>query len=140
MKSITSDDILGRTAVDPNGNLLGTVVKLHIDTNKKAIQGITVDQGLMKPDLFVGIDHVRRFGIDAVLLSSIPYNRLKGKRVLSVHGEVLGTVAQVLVDGPKLRALLVSRKVGAFKKEEVEIDAKEIKEIGQNIILRRNAD
>lgn len=140
MKSITSDDILGKTAVDPNGSLLGTVVKLHIDNNNKTIQGITVDQGFMRPDLFVGIEHVRRFGIDAVLLSSIPYDRLKGKRVLSAKGVILGTVAKVVTDGPDLKTLVLSKKTRAFKREESEVNAREVKEIGQTIILRKRSD
>lgn len=140
MQSFTSDDILGKTAVDPAGTLLGTVVKLHVDERKKSILGITVDQGFMKPDLFVGIDHVRRFGVDAVLLSGMPYHLLKGKRVLSAKGEQLGSVSKVLVDGAELRSLMVRRRSGAFRSQEVEVDAREVKEVGETIILRRRSD
>lgn len=140
MESITSDDILGKTAVDPSGNLLGTVIKLHIDNGKKSLQGITIDQGFMRPDLFVGIEYIRRFGVDAVLVSRVPYNLLKGKRVLSAKGEVLGVVVQVMAEGHELRSLLVSRKTGAFKKEELTVDAKEIKEAGATILLRKRVE
>ncbi|MBN1275724.1 PRC-barrel domain-containing protein [Candidatus Woesearchaeota archaeon] len=135
--SITSDDILGKTAVDPHGDLLGVVVKLHVDKHKKTLQGITVDQGFMKPDLFVGIEHVRSFGVDAVLLNKMPYHLLKGKQVLSGEGKLLGAVTTVLIEDGELRALMVSKKTGAFRKQEIEVSPDEIKEAGQNIILRR---
>jgi sporulation protein YlmC with PRC-barrel domain len=140
MESITSDDILGKTAVDPYGSLLGVVVKLHIDNKEKKLQGITIDQGFMKPDLFVGIDHVKQFGLDAILLRSIPYNQLEGKEVLDARGHVLGNIHKVLTNGPDLSSLVVRKKKGTFKSEEITIDAKEIKEIGETIILRRRSE
>ena len=140
MGSTTSDDILGKVALDPLGNLLGTVVKLHLDNETKEVLGVTIDQGFVKPDLFVGIDHVRRFGIDAVMLNSMPFHLLKGKRVLSFKGEVLGTVVRVNADEGLLQSLVVSKKSGAFKKEEVVVEARDVKETGETIILRRRAE
>ena len=140
MVTITSDDILGKTAVDPHGLLLGVVVKLHIDKQKKQMLGITVDQGFMKPDLYVGIDNVKQFGVDAILLSNMPYHLLKGKKVFNASSEHVGIVSKVLVEESVLRGLVIKKKTGTFKKSaETTVPASAVKETGQTIILRRNA-
>ena len=133
---ITSDDILGKTAVDPKGALLGTVIKLHIDPAKKLLIGITIDQGFVKPDLYVGIDHVKRFGQDAVLLATTPYQGLKGKKIYNLQGKLLGTVHQARIEEGILKELIIKQKASRFTYEDVHIDAKTIKEVGQTIILK----
>ena len=69
---LTSDDILGKQALDPDGGILGTVIKLHISNKTKQMTGITIDLGFMRPDLYVGINYVKHFGIDAILLNKVP--------------------------------------------------------------------
>jgi len=130
---ITSDDILGKVALDSEGGVLGTVVKLHIDKSKKKMTGITVDQGFFKPDLFIGINYVRTFGVDAILLNEVPLDTLKGKKVFTVHGSIVGSVKNVIVNGNKLLKLVINTG-----KETVEIKASSIKEAGQSIVLRKN--
>ena len=43
----TSDDILGKEAIDPDGTILGIVTKLHIGKDDKKVTGITIDMGFM---------------------------------------------------------------------------------------------
>lgn len=130
---ITSDDILGKLALDAEGGVLGTVVKLHLDKKKKQLTGITVDQGFLRPDLFIGIDFVRTFGVDAVLLNEVPLETLKGKQVLTVAGGLVGSVKEVVKQGNNIVKLVVK-----YGKETVEVKASHIKETGQSIILRKN--
>ncbi len=94
--SITSDDILGKEAVDADGEIIGIVVKLHISKEHKNLQGITIDQGFMKPDLFIGMHYVKNFGIDAIFLNRVPPNRFKGLYVYNHLGKVLGHVKTVV--------------------------------------------
>ena len=135
---ITSDDILGKEAVDPDGDILGVVVKLHIDKLKRQITGITVDQGFMKPDLFIGLDYVKYFGIDAVLLSKTPEEKFKGLDVLTIHGEHLGKVNSYRMDKNILKSLIIkSTNKNYFDSKSVHIPASEIKEIGNSVILKK---
>ncbi len=140
MGIITTDDILGKTAVDPYGELLGVVVKLHIDNNTKSLAGITIDQGFTKPDLYVGMDHVKHFGVDAVMLSTIPYHKLKGLHVLNAQGELLGVVKEVGLKDGRISSIAVLKRHGSIKKDVTEILASDIKEIGQAILLKKKAD
>lgn len=134
---VTSDDILGRDALDPEGELLGTVVKLHIDREKKSLTGITVDQGFFRPDLFVGIDFIRQFGIDAVFLDRIPFEKYLGLKVYSSEGRQLGIVTDVQ-GGGTIEALTIKVKDPdhLMKARYFEIKATRIKEIGASVILK----
>ncbi len=130
---ITSDDILGKVALDSRGGELGTVVKLHIDKKKKKLTGITIDQGFLKPDLFIGLDFIKTFGVDAVLLSEIPLDTLKGTKVLTVEGSMVGSVKDVVRKGNAIVKLIIT-----MGKKTVEVRASHIKHIGQRIILRKH--
>lgn len=92
---ITSDDILGKDVIDPDGDVLGVASKLHIDDDAYDVVGVTVDQGFGWPSLYIGVSHVKRVGVDAVLLSSRPLSNLAGKDVYSEDGAYIGRVADV---------------------------------------------
>lgn len=140
MKSsiITSDDILGKEAVDREGSLLGVVIKLHVDNKDKTIVGITVDQGFMKPDIFIGIDFIKYFGIDAVLINKVPEVRFRGLKVLTQDSEMIGVVDKVVMSDGKMKGIVVSPGTISLLKENSFVSAKDIKEIGVSVILRKN--
>ncbi len=136
---ITSDDILGKEAIDPEGEFLGIVMKLHIHREKKSLVGITVDQGFMKPDLFVGLEFIERFGVDAVFLNRIPYEKYRGLKVYTHDGQLAGTVQDARESGGILVGIVVKlrEKEGAsLKKRVVEIPARQIDEIGSSVVLK----
>ena len=94
---ITSDDILGKEAIDPDGSSLGVITKVHIDKKSNKVVGITIDMGFIKPDLFIGISYVKHFGIDAVFLKKVPAHKFHGLNVLSEGGELLGKVKKIVM-------------------------------------------
>lgn len=132
-KAITSDDILGKEAVDSEGDILGVVMKLHIDKQNKLLTGITIDQGFLKPDLFVGIQYIQNFGVDTVFLNYIPHHKFKGLHVRSFDGHELGTVRDIQMDGNKL----VSLTFGHNSKDLTQAPISQIKEIGAGVILKQ---
>lgn len=134
MNELTSDDILGKQAVDPDGTILGTVVKLHISNHDRQITGITIDTGFMKPDLYVGITHVRRFGVDAVLLNTPPMDKLKGLRVLTAEGKEVGVVKEVQKHRKNVKHIMVQPK--GFNKQAFDVSSNQIKSMGGSIILK----
>ena len=135
-KIITSDDILGREAVDPEGDILGIVMKLHIDKETKRILGITIDQGFMKPDLFIGMHYVKNFGIDAVFLNKVPTDKFRGLDVITAEGKSIGKVKEVSAKRHKVEEIII-KKPGQFSKERYSIPASSIHEIGKSVILKK---
>ena len=138
MIDITSDDILGKLGIDLHGDIVGTITQLHINKSKKTITGITIDQGFMKPDLFIGIDHITNFGIDSVFLNLIPFENIKGKNILSNNGEKVAIVQNISIKHHKLHSITASK--GKFSNKKIIIPANHVKEIANDIILKEKYD
>ncbi|MBW2966207.1 PRC-barrel domain-containing protein [Candidatus Woesearchaeota archaeon] len=133
-KIITSDDILGKDAVDPDGQVLGVVIKLHIDKEMKKMTGITIDEGFMKPNLFVGINYIKNFGIDSVFLSRIPTEKYVGLKVLDSKGKVIGTVKSVKAKRHKVKSLEISKGLSG----RIIVSYSDVQEIEDSVILKEN--
>lgn len=130
---ITTDDILGKDVVDNEGEIIGIVQQIHIDKETKSITGVTVDEGFMKPDLFVGINNIKLFGIDSVMLNITPNQTFKGLIVFNSHGKKVGTVTRVFTTmrSSKIKSI----EIKANGRKDI-IQAKDIKSIGMNVILK----
>jgi len=133
---ITSDDILGKAAVDPEGSILGVVSKVHVEKSDMKIVGITIDMGVMRPDLFIGANFIKEFGKDAILLSRVPIDKFKGLKVMSHQGELIGTVKSLVEEKGKVKEFVVSGK-GIFG-GKYSMTYKDIEQIGERIVLKKD--
>jgi sporulation protein YlmC with PRC-barrel domain len=129
---ITSDDILGKEAVDPEGQILGVVMKLHIDKESKKMVGLTIDQGFMKPEMFIGLSYIKNFGIDSVFLNRVPVDKFKGIEVMTAEGEILGKVKAVKAERHKVQEITVAKGMKTFS-----VPASSIDQIGSSVILKK---
>ena len=130
---ITTDDILGKDVIDARGDILGVVQKIHVNKRTKEFVGITIDEGFMKPQLYVGIDHVKTFGVDTVILNTVPTDRLRGMSVFSGEMRLLGTVTDVTTEAATSKIASIIVKSGIRTQE---IPAAKIKRIDMNILLK----
>ncbi len=134
---ITSDDILGKDVIDFSGHTIGMITQLHIDKNNKAIVGISIDTGFMKPLVFVGIDLVKNFGVDAIYISKTPSSRYLGLLVFDKNGIQVGKVIKVKLYGSSaIKSLTIS--TGLVKK--LKIPARYLNKIAINIFLKISID
>ncbi len=133
-KIITSDDILGKEAVDSEGEILGIVTKVHISKEAKKLLGMTVDQGFMKPELFIGLHYIKNFGVDAVFLNKVPTDKFRGLDVLTSKGVILGRVKSVKAKRHKVQEIVISKK-GVLGKM-FSIAASDIETISSSVILK----
>lgn len=131
---ITTDDILGKDVVDPDGTNLGLITQVHMDRNEMCMTGITVDMGLLKPDLYIGVNNIKHIGPDAILLNKVPTEKFKGLTVLSEEGKIIGKVRDIILDGKNVKEFVVKGR-GLFEKG-MSIGYRDIKEIGDKIILK----
>ena len=133
-KIITSDDILGKEAVDTEGQILGIVTKVHINKEAKKLIGMTVDQGFMKPELFIGLGYIKNFGVDAVFLNKVPADKFRGVEVLSSKGQVIGKVKSVNAKRNRVEEIIIL-KTGISRKEYA-ISAHDIETLGDSVVLK----
>jgi sporulation protein YlmC with PRC-barrel domain len=130
---LTSDDILGKDVLDPEGDVLGVVSKLHLKDDPYTVTGITVDQGFGYPELFVGMNHVERVGIDAIFLGARPLMNLTDRSVYDKTGAYIGEVEDVeMLD--EENAVIIVRGEG----ERRSISKDRIREKGDVIIVDVN--
>lgn len=133
MEIITSDDILGKDVVDIDGEIIGVVQQLQIDKKKQRINGVVVDQGFMKADLYIPLSLVKNFGVDSIFLKESPKTKIKGLDVFDCKGKKIGYVSEIEEEKGKLKAIIIKRRVVG---KTHRIEDKEIKRIGFNIILK----
>jgi len=139
MDIITSDDILGKDVVDTDGGIIGVVQQIRIDKNSKKMIGVVIDQGFMKPDLFLSLEIIKNFGIDSVFLSRSPKPKIKGLDVYDKLGKKVGFVFDI-EENPKkdtLKAILLKK---SHLGKSYKIKSKDIKRIGFNVILRHSEE
>jgi len=132
MKTITSDDILGKEVVDIDGGIIGVTQQLIIDKTSKKIKGVLVDQGFMKPDIYIGINLIKNFGVDAVFLNKSPIKKLKGLEVFDKDGKKVGLVDSIEEKRNKLESIIIKKSSLSSK---YHIKKNKIKTIGFSIIL-----
>jgi sporulation protein YlmC with PRC-barrel domain len=133
---ITSDDILGKDVIDNEGEIIGVSSKIHIDNRNKQIIGLTIDQGFMKPDLYVGLEYVETFGIDSIMLKTSPKSKVRGLNVLDNDGKKIGHVSNILSLGKTNRFRGIFVKKAPLSKPFI-IKSSDIKEIGYSVILKK---
>lgn len=127
----TSDEILGKDVLDINGRVLGIVQKMHIDRRLKKIVGVTVDEGFMKPQLYVGVENIKFFGLDAVILN-IEFESYVGLKVFDSEGNIIGSVKKILkTKTGKLQEIMINTSDGIKN-----IRSSKIKSMGENVILK----
>lgn len=131
---ITSDDILGKDVVDTDGEIIGVVQQLKIDKRYKKILGVLVDQGFMKPDLYVGLDLIRNFGVDSIFLKKSPKPKIKGLDVYDKVGKKVGFVYNIEEINNELLSIIVKRH---YFGKSFKIKSNDIKTIGYSIILKK---
>lgn len=130
----TSDDILGKEAVDPDGTILGVVTKIHIGKKDKKVTGITIDMGFTNPDLYVGVNYIKQFGVDAILLNKVPSEKFKGLKVVSAAGKPVGKVKSIVLGKTNIKEFIISGT--KFFEKDKTISLRQIKKIGEQIILK----
>ena len=130
---ITSDEILGKEVVNSEGEIKGVVQKIHIDKRTKEIMGITVDEGFMKPDLFIGVENIKLFGLDAVFMNTASDMKFKGLKIIDNQGHIVGTVVDIIRSSKtgKIEEVTAKNKTSTYT-----IQAKEIKSINENVLLK----
>lgn len=134
---ITSDDILGKDVVDVKGHHIGMITQLHIDSKEKRIIGITIDTGFMRSEVFVGIDLIISFGVDAVYISHTPRSRFIGMMVFDRFGEYIGKVLDVELASDLESISRITVKHGLKK---TVLPAAFAKVIARNIILKKTKE
>jgi len=129
---ITSDDILGKNVIDPDGNFIGVAEKILVDSLTIEIQGIAIDKGFLSRGLVIGKEYIERVTPHAIFLKEVSVVTFRGMQVFDSFGKLVGVVTSVtLIDGKNIIESLSVKT----KKTTLTIPQSQINLIGKNVIL-----
>lgn len=137
--AITSEDILGKEAIDIEGKVVGVVERVLIDPQKLNLIGITIDRGLVYKSISIGKNYVKSITKRAVFLKiRIPYE-IRGAKVFDINGKLIGNVSNVELRGNQnvIKNIVVSR--GILRKKVV-IPGEFIRVAGESVILNKTKE
>lgn len=139
-RTITSDDILGKSVIDSSGKTIGLVEKVLIDPKTLDFVGVEIDKGLLKKGVLIGKNYIKSIEEHAVFLKIRVTFEMKGMTVFDKDGKRVGIISRVELVGKsnKLKAIHVAR---GLLRHEALIPGTFISSVGQNVILTvRNQD
>lgn len=129
--------VLGKKVIAPSGLVVGHVVGLRINDKELLVEGILCRKlGMGK--IYFGKNYIDALSPEAVLLSIEPTIFLRGKKVITSNGKVIGKVGRIfrVNNTNKIGRLEVAR---IFRKN-FEITPDYVATFGKNIILKDKYD
>jgi len=134
-KTITSEDILGKEVFDVDGTNIGVVEKVLIHPKNLEFVGISIDKGFLRKGLTIGKKYLWRITPHAVILNIRVAFEIKGKMVFDNEGRRVGKVKSIELEGGKNILASISVKPGMIG-AEINIPARDIKEVGEGVMLK----
>jgi len=134
-KTVKVSSIEGKKVLTKDGEKIGNLKNIHIDSTGLTIEGIRVSGGIFGEDSYIGRGYIHSMTEEGVILSIIPVERYVGLAVLDSRGRKVGKVKEVKKSRKTntLVSIVVGR--GVFGGEDLIFPKNKIKEIGKNIIL-----
>lgn len=128
--------LIGVKVLTEGGFQIGRVLQIRISPEAKTIEGILIRRGLFKEPLFLGSTFFDKLSNEAVVLNTEPAILLKGRKVVTYDGEVIGTIKEVVrVNNTNTIKGLV---VYSFMRGSFNVSASDIKSFGKSIILKNS--
>lgn len=130
--------IIGSKVLTERGIPIGRVLQLRIAPNMKNIEGILVKRGIFKPLVFFGATYLDKLTPQGIILNIEPVMLLKGRKVITYEGEVIGFIREIVRFGNTndIKALVVH----SFLRGTFNVPVTEVKSLGKSIILKNTYD
>lgn len=126
--------VVGVRVLSEKGLRVGRVSQIRIHPESKSLEGVLVRRGLFQESLFIGRSYFDTLSPEAIILNMEPTILLKGKKVVTYDGEVIGKVKEVARTG-KTNALK-NIAVHSFWRGNFTIPASAIKAFGKTVMLK----
>lgn len=126
--------VIGSRVLADNGFQVGRVQRIRIHPKTRKIEGIRVGIGLLRVPIYIDCSYVDKMTEDAVILTMEPAILLKGRKVITTDGEVVGKVKAV--ERKELTNVIRHLMIKPFLRRPFLVPINEIKSIGNSIILK----
>ncbi len=136
-KTVNLRRLIGSRVISADGLVVGRISEVRADPKNMSLLGIVVDRGFFNQKLYIGKSYFDKISNDAAILNIDPFIFLKGKKVVTSDGKVIGRVKDIARNdySNDIEAIMVSSWVRKYN-----IDAGNIKLVGRSVILKINYD
>lgn len=129
--------IVGKRVISKSGDVVGRVMQLRIDPDKRTLEGVVVRRKLFRT-LYICMSYVTRITDKALMLAIDPAALFKGRAVVSSDGKKFGTVAMLERAGETNEVVRVIVRRHLYKK--IAIPKESFSRFGTSLILKDTYD
>jgi sporulation protein YlmC with PRC-barrel domain len=121
-----------------DGSQIGRIFQIRTDPKDLSVQGIIANKGIFADDYYIGKDYIDRLNDEGAVLNIVPVQEFVGKKIFDYDGKKIGTVKRVKRKDKTndMFALVADRGIN---KEDLIISENVIREIGENVLLKKTA-
>lgn len=133
-KTLDLRKILGSRILSKNGIVVGRIKQVRLNPETEKVEGVIVSRGWFRQNMYIEKSFFDRLSYDAIILNVDPVIMLKGRKIVTSEGEVIGKVKQVDRKGNTNDAENITTH--SFLRGTFIIPASYVKYVGQSIILK----
>ncbi len=133
----SAGSLVGKRVLSKSGDVIGRVMQLRIDPDKRTLEGVVVRRKLFLT-LYICMSYVTRVTDKALMLGIDPAALFKGRAVVSSDGKKFGTVAVLERAGETNEVVRVVVRRHLYKK--LAIPKEDFSRFGTSLILKRTYD
>lgn len=131
--TLNAKKIQGARVISKRGVVIGKVSEIRINPSRKSIEGILISRGIFSKPIYVGASYIENVSEDGILIGIFPSVLLKGRKVMTSQGEIIGRVKKVLrkEHSNEIKEFVVRPLIGRAKN----VSINQVKLLGETIIL-----
>jgi sporulation protein YlmC with PRC-barrel domain len=133
-KTINIRHIVGKSVLSKGGMVVGKVSELRLNPKNVAIEGVLMRHSIFHKPFYIGKGYFSHLSHEAIILNIELSPLLRGKKVITSEGKVIGKVMAIERKGTRndIQHIVVK----SFWSRKFTITPSNIKSIGRSIILQ----
>ncbi len=134
--AVKSQEVIGKNVMSSEGKEVGDVEEIYIHPDNFKVEGIEVNVGMFKDDLYLDNKYIERFEREAILLNIVPVEMLKDRKIVDSNGKKIGKVKGTKSEGA---GDVISFIVGRRGKDDILVTPNHVDRIGKDVVLTKQA-
>ncbi len=128
--------LAGKRVLSKGGTIVGNISEVRVNSQTLELDGLIIGRQFEKP-IYIGKSYFSTLSNQSVILNIEPSILLKGLKVVTSDGKVLGKVIKVnrVNNTNEINSLLVRRWWNKYL-----IPSDEIKQLGNSVLIKRKYD
>ncbi|MDO8508658.1 MAG: PRC-barrel domain-containing protein [Nanoarchaeota archaeon] len=136
-RTLNLRSLIGARVISSGGLVAGRIKEVRVNPKSMGLQGILISRGIFKKFLYVGKSYFDRISNDAIILNIDPFVFLKGKKVISSDGRVVGRIRDIKRSDEtnNIKSIIITTIFRRFN-----IPVENVKLLGKSVLLKIDYD